>query len=140
MFNQIQEDLKEAMKSGNNVARDTLRMLISEVKNEAVNSASDRENISDEVVIKVIEKSAKNRKDSIRIFEEQGRNDLAEPEKAELAILEKFLPQQLSDEELKAVIEKVKAENPSVQGMALMGKVMPFVKGKADPERIKVLL
>lgn len=140
MFNQIQEDLKEAMKSGNTDARDALRMVISDIKNEAVNSGSDRENISDEVVQKVLAKSVKNRKDSIQIFESQGRQDLADPEKVQLAVLEKYLPKQISDEDLKAIVEKVKSENPGVQGMALMGKVMPLVKGQADPERIKSLI
>jgi uncharacterized protein len=140
MFTQIQQDLKDAMVNGNSEVRDALRMLISEVKNEAVNSGSDRENISDEVVAKVLEKAVKSRKESIKIFEDQGRNDLAEPEKAQLEALAKYLPEQLSDEELKVIVEKVKAENVGVQGMALMGRVMPLVKGKADPERIKGLL
>ncbi len=140
MFNQLQEDLKEAMKSGNNEARDALRMLISDIRNEAVNSGSDRVNISDEVATKVLEKTVKSRKESITIFEQQGRNDLADPEKLQLQALAKYLPEQLSDEELKAIVDKVKAENPSVQGMALMGKIMPHVKGKAEPDRIKALL
>lgn len=140
MFNQLQNDLKEAMKSGNNEARDALRMLISDVKNEAVNSGSDRENITDEVVMKILEKTVKSRKESITIFEQQGRADLADPEKLQLQSLTKYLPEQLSDEDLKAIVDKVKAENPSVQGMALMGKIMPYVKGKAEPERIKLLI
>lgn len=140
LYQQIQEDLKEAMKSGNVEAREALRMLISDIKNDAVNSGGDRENISDEDVQKVLSKVVKSRKDSIKIFEEQDRLDLAEPEKVQLASLEKYLPQQMSDEELKAIVDKLKADNPSVQGMALMGKVMPMVKGMADPDRIKGLL
>ena len=140
LYQQIQEDLKQAMVDKNIEAREALRMLISEIKNEAVNAGADRENISDEVVQNVLAKVVKGRKDSIKIFEEQNRQDLAEPEKVQLASLEKYLPQQMSDEELKAIVEKVKSENPAVQGMALMGKVMPHVKGKAEPDRIKALL
>lgn len=140
LYQQIQEDLKEAMKSGNVEAREALRMLISDIKNDAVNSGGDRENISDEDVQKVLSKVVKSRKDSIKIFEEQDRLDLAEPEKVQLASLEKYLPQQMSDEELKAIVDKVKADNPSVQGMALMGKVMPMVKGMAEPDRIRNLI
>ncbi len=140
LFQQIQEDLKDAMRSGNAEARDALRMVISDIKNEAVNAGADRENISDEVVQKILVKSVKNRKDSIKIFEEQNRNDLAEPEKAQLEALQKYLPKQMTDEELQLIVEKVKSENPGVQGMALMGRIMPHVKGQAEPDRIKRFL
>jgi len=140
LFQQIQEDLKKAMKSGDETAKDSLRFLIAEIKRVVVDSGADRENIPDETVLAVLDKSVKSRKESIQIFEQQGRNDLAEPEKKQLEVISKYLPAQLGDEELKAIVEKVKAENPSVQGMALMGKIMPLVKGKADPERIKALI
>ena len=140
LFEQIKEDLKSAMKSGDSVKKDTLRFLMSDIKSEAVNAGTDRENISDEVSLKVIERSAKRRSESIKVYTESGRNDLAEPEQKELEILKAYLPEQMSDEELKAIVEKVKSDNPTVQGPALMGKIMPLVKGKADPERIKSLI
>jgi uncharacterized protein len=140
IFEQIKDDLKNAMKSGDKESTQTLRLIFSDMKTEAVNAGSDRENIADDVALKVLDKAVKNRKESIRIYTETNRNDLAEAEQSEMKILEKYLPAQLSDEELKEIVQKVKDENPSVQGMALMGKVMPFVKGKADPDRIKNLL
>lgn len=139
-FEQIKDDLKNAMKSGEKEVTQTLRFIFAEIKNEAVNTGTDRENISDEVALKVLDKAVKNRKESIRIYKESGRDDLASAEEQEIVILQKYLPAQLSDEELKVIVDKVKEENPSVQGMALMGKVMPLVKGKADPDRIKALL
>jgi uncharacterized protein YqeY len=139
-YEQIQEDLKTAMKSGNEVARDTLRFLVADIKKDVVDAGADRENISDETVMKVLEKSVKSRKESIKVFEEQGRADLADPEKSQLEVIAKYLPQQLSDEELKTIVDKIKAENPTIQGPAIMGKIMPHVKGKADPDRIKALL
>lgn len=140
LYEQIQDDLKNSMKAGDSEVKDTLRFLIAEIKREVVDAGTDRENISDEVVLKVLDKSVKSRKDSIKIFEEQGRKDLAGPEINQLEIISKYLPAQLSDAELKEIVEKVKSENPSVQGMALMGKIMPLVKGKADPDRIKSLI
>ncbi len=140
LFEQIKEDIKNAMKSGDRSKTDTLRLIMSDIKKEAVDSGSDREVIPDEVSIKVIDKASKNRKESIKVYTESGRNDLADPEKAELEIIQAYLPAQMSDEELKSIVEKIKSENPSIQGMALMGRIMPLVKGKADGDRIKNLL
>lgn len=140
IFEQLKEELKQAMKSGETVKREVIRFVMAEIKKEAVDAGTDRENISDEVALKVLDKAAKSRRESIKIYTETGRNDLAESEEAELNIIQAYLPAQISDEELKAIVDQVKAENPSVQGMALMGKIMPLIKGKADPERVRELL
>lgn len=139
-FENIKEELKNSMKSGDKEKAGILRVLFSEIKNEAVNSNTDRENINDEIALKVLEKAAKSRKESIKIYQESNRNDLSEQEEKELSLIQTYLPEQISDEELKAIVDKVKSENPTIQGMALMGKIMPLVKGKADPERIKTIL
>jgi uncharacterized protein len=139
-YEQIKEDLKTSMKSGEKDKTGVLRFLLADIKNEAVNSNADRENIPDDVTMKVLEKAAKSRKDAITVYDQQGRTDLAEPERKELQILQSYLPAQLSDAELQNIVQKVKAENPTMQGMALMGKIMPRVKGRADPDRIKSLL
>jgi uncharacterized protein YqeY len=140
LFEQIQNDLKEAVKSGNTEAKEALRMLVSDIKNEVVNQAGDRANIPNDIVQTILSKAVKSRKESIRIFTEQNRFDLVEIEKNQLKYLEKYLPAQLSDEDLQKIVEKVKSENPNLQGMALMGRIMPLVKGQADPERIKSFL
>lgn len=140
IFEQIKEELKQALKAGQKDVAQTLRMIMSDIKNEAVNSGTDRENISDEISMKILEKAVKNRKDSIRIYTESGRTDLAEIEAQEIEIIEKYLPEQLTDDELKKIVDEIKVQNPTLHGMILMGKIMPHVKGKADPERIKHLL
>jgi uncharacterized protein YqeY len=140
LFEQIQNDLKEAVKSGNTEAKEALRMLVSDIKNEVVNQAGDRANIPNDIVQTILSKAVKSRKESIRIFTEQNRLDLVEIETNQLKYLEKYLPAQLSDEDLQKILEKVKSENPNLQGMALMGRIMPLVKGQADPERIKSFL
>lgn len=140
IFKQIQNDLTEAMKFKDEVKRDTLRGLISEIKNEAVEQGTDRNEVSDEVVMNVLTKAAKSRKESIVIYETSGRKDLLDTEKKELEVIEHYLPAKMTDSELQQIIDKVRNENPSVQGMALMGKVMPLVKGQADPDDVKRLL
>lgn len=105
-----------------------------------VDSGGDRENISDEIVQKFLKKRLNQEENQFKSFEKEGRRDLADLEKAQLEALLKYMPAQLSDEELKAIINKVKTENPNIKGVALMGKIIPLVKGKADPARIKDLI
>lgn len=140
LYNKLKNNLTESMKNKNDSMRDTIRMVLAEVNKYVIDNSLDRENVSDEIVTNTLLKVSKNLKESIEIYEKQNRPDLAEPEKAQLQIIMEYLPKQLSDEELKAIIEKAKAENPNLPGMALMGKIMPQVKGLADPERIKAML
>ena len=139
---QIMEQMKAAMKSKDTVALQALRAIKSAillVKTEA--GAGD--GLTAEQEMKIIQKQVKQRKDSAAIFVEQGRQDLADPELAEAAVLEKFLPEALSEEEIEKVvlasIEKIGAE-----GMKDMGKVMGFVSkqlaGQADGKTISTIV
>jgi uncharacterized protein YqeY len=139
---QIMEQMKAAMKSKDTVALQALRAIKSAIllaKTEA--GASD--GLTAEQEMKIIQKQVKQRKDSAAIFVEQGRQDLADPELAEAAVLEKFLPEALSEEEIEKVvlasIEKIGAE-----GMKDMGKVMGFVSkqlaGQADGKTISTIV
>ncbi|MEK0422056.1 MAG: hypothetical protein RLZZ161_1907 [Bacteroidota bacterium] len=104
-------------------------------------------NVSDEDRVKALQKMAKQRKDSIDIFEKEGRQDLADKEKEELEIIETFLPAQLSESEIEANIRAIMAET-GAEGMKDLGKVMPLamkaMAGKADgkliSEKVKALL
>lgn len=135
---QIMEEMKAAMKAKDTVALQALRAIKSAfllAKTEAGASGG----LTDEQEMKIVQKQVKQRKDSAAIFVEQGRQDLADPELAEAAILEKFLPEALSEEEIEkvvvATIEKVGAES-----MKDMGKVMGIVSkqlaGQADGKTI----
>ena len=88
----------------------------------------------------IITKQAKQRRESVESFEKAGRKDLADKEKAELAILESYLPKQLSDDELRAVVQKAivwsDAKSPADMGK-LMKVLMPAVQGKADGKRVQ---
>ncbi len=139
---QIMEQMKAAMKSKDTVALQSLRAIKSAIllaKTEA--GASD--GLTAEQEMKIIQKQVKQRKDSAAIFVEQGRQDLADPELAEAAVLEKFLPEALSEEEIEKVvlasIEKIGAE-----GMKDMGKVMGVVSkqlaGQADGKTISTIV
>ena len=135
---QIMEELKLAMKSKDSVALQALRAVKSAFL-LAKTEAGAGDDLTSEQEMKIIQKQVKQRKDSAAIFIEQGRQDLADPELKEVAILEKFLPEALSEE----AIEKVVLETISIlgaEGMKDMGKVMGVVSkqlaGQADGKTI----
>jgi uncharacterized protein YqeY len=135
---QVMDDLKTAMKAKDTVALESLRamksaFLLARTEQGAGKSLDGAEEI------KLVQKLVKQRKDSAAIYKEQGRNDLAEPELAQAAIIEKYLPAQLSEAEIEKVVEKV-IQDTGASGMQDMGKVMGQVSkelaGKADGKTI----
>ncbi len=133
---QIAKELKEAMKAKDTKKRDALRLLNSAFKQIEVD---ERKELSDEDVIKIIQKQVKQRKDSIAQYEEAGREDLAAKEREEIAYYEHYLPKQLSDEELeeklKEIIAQVGAESMKDIGK-VMGAATKALSGQADGKRI----
>lgn len=119
---QIMDEIKTAMKAKDTVALEALRAIKSELLLAQTASGS-KEEISADDEIKLLQRLVKTRKESARIFTEQNRQDLAEPELAQVAVIEKFLPAQLSEAEVEAVIAKIIAET-GASGIASMGKVM----------------
>ena len=131
---EITADMKQAMRDKDNATRDTLRLLLAAFKQAEVDGRKELdENASQALVMK----QAKQRRESIDEYEKAGRTDLADPEKAELAVIEKYLPQMMSRDEIEAlareVIAEVGADNPKMMG-AVMGKLMGKIKaaGQAD--------
>ena len=137
---QINESIKTAMKAREQQKLDALRLLLSEVKRKEVD---ERITLDDAGVISVVEKMIKQRKDSIAQFEKAARTDLADREKFELAILEGYLPQQLSAAEVDAIIAEAVAAT-GARSPADMGKVMGLVKprlaGRADMGKVSGLV
>jgi uncharacterized protein YqeY len=131
----ILADLKDAMRSGDTLRRDTLRLIDSVVKNTEIEKKKRETGLSDDEVLEVFSRAVKQRQDSIRQFEEGGRPDLAEKEKLELAILIPYLPAQLSEDKITAIIQEVitqvGAKNVSDLGK-VMGLAMSKMKGEAD--------
>lgn len=137
MLTQIQDDMKQALKAGEKKRLGTLRMLLAAVKNETIEKRSE---LTEEDILTVIQREIKQRKNSIEEFKKGNRDDLVQETEAELSILEAYLPQQLSDEELTELVKQVAAEvnATSAKDMGkLMGKLMPQVKGKADGTRVQ---
>lgn len=134
----IMDSMKEAMKAKDTVALESLRAIKSGILLAQTESGA-KEEISEEDEIKLLQKLVKQRKDSAAIYIEQGRQDLADPEIAQAAVIEKFLPAQLGEEEVEAVVKKIIADN-GFSGMADMGKVMGIASkelaGQADGKTI----
>lgn len=138
---QIKDQIKEAMLAKDAVRLQTLRGLLSAFTNELVaKKRKPQEMLEDEDALAVISRAVKQRKDSIEQFEKGGRGDLAEDEKAELAILTTYLPAQMSKEEVMEAVLAKKAElGVTDKAMAgkLMGAIMKDLKGKADGDMVK---
>jgi uncharacterized protein YqeY len=118
----IMDHMKEAMKAKDSVALEALRAIKSAII-LAKTEAGAAEGLSEADEIKMLQRLVKMRKDSYEIFTAQNRSDLAEPELAQIAVIEKFLPAQLSEAEVEAIIAKIIAETGAT-GIAAMGKVM----------------
>ena len=128
----IKEDLKEAMRKGDSVTRDVLRMLTSDIKNEAMKV---RKELEDKDVLGVVRKNIKSRKDSIEQFVNGGREDLADKEREELAILEKYQPEQMSEDEVRSAVKKAigNLDEKDAKNFGLvMKESMKAVEGRAD--------
>ncbi len=128
----LNEDMKQAMKSQDKFKLSVIRMVRSTIKNAEIDL---KRTLDDNEVLDVLNREIKQRKDSLQEFEKAGRNDLAESLKAELVILAEYMPQQLSEEEVKAIvqqtIQEVGASSKADMGK-VMGALMPKVKGRAD--------
>ena len=139
---QIMDEMKTAMRAKDTVALEALRAIKSELLLAQTSSGS-KEEISEAEEIKILQKLVKMRKDSAGIFTAQNRPDLAEPELAQITVIEKFLPAQLSEEEVEAVVAKIIAET-GASGIASMGKVMGLasaqIGGQAEGKTISAIV
>ena len=131
----ITSDMKDAMRAKAAARLSTIRLLLAAIKQREVD---ERKDLSDADVVAVIDRMVKQRKDSITQFEAGKRTDLADAERAEMALLQTYLPQPMSDVEIDAAIDAAitAARNAGASGPALMGKVMatlkPQLAGRAD--------
>ena len=137
---QLTEDMKTAMRAKDQVSLSTIRLINAAIKQFEVD---ERTEADDAKVIFILTKMVKQRKDSAKIYTEAGRQDLADKENAEIEILNRYLPQMMSAEEIKTVVEAVIAET-GASGMADMGKVMGVLKTrlavKADMGEVNKVL
>lgn len=136
---QIQDDMKSAMRAGETLRRDTLRMLIAALKNERIDKGAD---LDEDSVLAVVRRGVKSRKDSAQQYRDAGRDELAEQEEAEIAVLEGYLPQMLDEAATIAAVEAAIAETGASEKCDL-GKVMKAVmaahKGLVDGKLVNRL-
>jgi len=133
--NDIEKDFKEAMTQKKEIDVSVLRLIKSAIHNQMI--ADKKKELSDEEVMAVITNQAKRRKESIEAFTKGDREELAVKERAELQIIEKYLPEQLSEEEIKKVVQDIigkSGDNPNFG--AVMGLTMAQLKGQADGKMV----
>ena len=137
---QITEDMKTAMRAKDSVRLGAIRLLLAAIKQREVD---ERIELTDADVISVIEKMLKQRRDSIAAFESANRTDLADIEKFEVTVLQTYMPKQMSEAEISAIVDQVIADS-GAQGAKDMGKVVglvkPLVAGMADMGKVSGLI
>ena len=141
---QLTEDLKQAMKAKDAIRLRTIRSLRAALKEKEIAERRDGEaHLSEEQVLAVVQKQAKQRRDAIAQYEPAGRDDLAAKEQEELEIIEAYLPRQLGDEEIRRVVQEIVAAT-GASSMREMGKVMGAameqLRGRADGRRINEIV
>jgi uncharacterized protein YqeY len=138
----IMDEIKTAMRAKDTIALESLRAVKSVILLAQTETGS-KEAISEEDEIKILQRLIKQRRESAAIYIEQNRSDLAEPELAQAAVIEKFLPEQMNEMQIEEVISRLIAEN-EVSGMAAMGKIMGLasaeLSGKADGKTISTIV
>lgn len=136
----IENDLKGAIKSGNKNIRDVLRMLISDVKNVKIEK---KRELTDKEVLQIIKQNVKRRKDSIEQFIKGKRRDLADKENQELFILQKYMPKQMSDDEIRKIIKEVLEDFKEISSSdfgKIIGLTMKNTKEMADGKTVSKII
>ena len=137
IIQQLESDLKVAMVAREKERRDTLRLVLSDMKNKKIELGRELE---EPEAVAVLAKAKKSRQDSLAQYTDAGRDDLAAVESAEIAIIAAYLPEEMSEEELReivtAVVTEVGASSPKEMG-AVMAALMPKVKGRADGKAVQ---
>lgn len=132
VLEKLNSDLKDAMKNKDSLSLAVIRMAKGAVQLESINK---KKELTDDEVVSIISKQIKLRKDSIVEFEKAGRDDLVKQNNAEIELLQKYMPEQLSEEEINKIIEevfeKVNPSSPKDMGL-IMKEISPLLKGKAD--------
>lgn len=131
----ISKDLKQAIKSKDILCLSVLRLLIAVIKNAEISKKKKQEGLTDQEIVELIASEIKKRKEAIEQFKKGGRFDLVEQETKELKILEKYLPEQMTEQELRKLVKQVIEQGPANFGQ-VMGKVMKEVKARAEGKQV----
>ena len=137
----LASDFKDALKNKDEVGKNTISLARAAIKQYEVDK---REELDDDGVIQILSKQVKMRKDALDDFEKAGRTDLLDSYKKEIEVLSKYLPEQLSADEIKKIVEETAADMGITEGKQNMGKmmgaVMPKVKGVADGKDVRKVI
>lgn len=140
MQTRLNDDMKQAMRDRDVLRRDVIRYLRSEVKNQEIR---DQKELDDAGVIQVLSRQAQQRRDSIEAYRDADRQDLVDKEESELSVIMAYLPQQMTQEEITALVQQVVAEvgasGPEDMGK-VMGAIMPQVRGKAEGREVNAIV
>ncbi len=135
----VERDFQEALKNRKGEIISTLRLLKAAFQNKEIELRKSKKEFDDQEALKVIQSEIKKREESIEAFEKGGRNDLVKKEKEEISLLKKYLPPQLSDEEIKKIVNEVIQEIGEVSERSfglIMKETMPRIKGLAEGARV----
>ncbi len=133
VYQQIFDDIKDAMKAHDNAKRDCLRSVVSEIKNQTVNAGKE---LTEDICMAVLKKAVKQRNDSISSFKSGGRDDLAEKEEAELKLIEAYLPKMKSELEVQSIVLQIINENELEEKKQNIGKIMKLISARPDANLI----
>ena len=137
---QLSDDLKNAMRQGDALRRTTIRFVLSAIHNDEIAKQKD---LDEDGVIQVLTKQAQQRRDSIEAFQDANRQDLVDKEQAELEIIAAYLPERMTEDEVREVVRQVLSDSGSSgpQDMGkVMGRLMPKVRGKADGKMVSTMV
>jgi uncharacterized protein YqeY len=139
LFTQLQNDLKQAMKDRDSETLEVLRLLVSSLKNLAIET---KQELTDADVLAAVKRDLKKLQDALNDFTKAARADLVEKAEKEIAIVKKYLPPELTDEELRAKIDEVlKSDNIDAKDIGkIMGLVMKEIAGQADGNRVRTMV
>lgn len=140
ILNQLNEDMKTAMRAKERDKLTTIRMIKASIQNEEIKKGAE---LNDEEILTILSREKKQRLESFAEFEKAGREDLTEKLTAELEVVEKYLPEQLSDEEVRTLVKETIAEvgAESMQDMGtVMSNVMPKLQGRADGGQVNAIV
>lgn len=141
LLDELKADIITSLKKGDSVRVETLRFLLAAIVNLAIDKygAAGEASLTEADILDVIKKQVKTHKESVEAFTKAGRGDLVDKEQAQMVILQSFLPEEMSDEELKKLLEPIIKSGESHFGK-LMGQAMGIVKGKVDGGRVAAIL
>lgn len=140
LLSRLNDDMKSAMKAKDKESLQVIRMIKSSIQNEQIKVGHD---LTDDEELSVLSREMKQRRDSLREFEQAGRDDLAEKVKSEIAIVEKYMPEQLSEDDIRQIVQEAINQTGASSAKEfgkVMGAVMPKVKGKADGNLVNAIV